>query len=716
MPQQQKNTRASKSWTGHFGTLVWRFATQSWLISAAFIAIPCVAQSSGIVYSTTVPYTGNRETSGYNIFPAPTVELLVTDASGNTYVVGAVTSNGLPATPGVVQPDYGGGTFNSGDIFGSPSPNVFLAKFDSNGKLFFLTYLGGATINVPYGLAVDKSGNIYLGVEAGFSYIQQGPSYVAKVSADGTALGWVTFLTGGPLLQMAMAPDGSLYCLTQDALAFTATLTKLSEGGESLATLTLPPGTQALAVGADGSVYIGGQSTFPAAKGDFLAKMNPSLSGFAWLTSIKGDPNLIQPATDGSLWASGTTTDASFPVTPGALQQQLSPPQGPTGFLVRVSADGSQMLAATYLPAPLASLALDDSGDVIFSAARVFQDDYFTVGFQATPGAQWPCQQPAPGISPNLSAMGFLGKIDPAAQHVLWGTWTGPSVPVGISTVDSNGNALAAGNVPGRGDITLTAMTTATGSNMLVESCIARSGSPNLSGSLAPGELFSIYGAGFGPQQGVSEQPSGNSIATELGGVQVLIEGAPAPLLYVLSAQINLVAPYFLDGRTAAHIKIVTPDISSNEVVLGVQPSAPEIFTTVAGDAIINQDGTVNDQAHPAHIGDTVSMFVSGVGQTMPAGLDGSVPQAAGRTPVLPILVQLNFTFANVTYAGNAPGLVSGVTQVNFQIPQMATFGAGPPYQALMVLTAGTASSGMIVPYEDNVTSGFPLPLYLWYE
>jgi uncharacterized protein (TIGR03437 family) len=78
--------------------------------------------------------------------------------------------------------------------------------------------------------------------------------------------------------------------------------------------------------------------------------------------------------------------------------------------------------------------------------------------------------------------------------------------------------------------------------------------------------------------------------------------------------------------------------------------------------------------------------------------------------------VQLNFTFANVTYAGNAPGLVSGVTQVNFQIPQMLNFGAGPPYQALMVLTVGTASSGMIIDYQDNVLSGFPLPLYLWYE
>jgi uncharacterized protein (TIGR03437 family) len=717
MPQQRRNRRVSKLWAGYFGTLVRRFATQYWLISTAFFPISCIAQPSGIVYSTTVSYTGNPAPSGSNIFfPAPTVEVLLADASGNTYMAGAVTSGGLPATPGVVQPNYDGGTFNSGDILGSPSPNVFLAKFDSGGKLLFLTYLGGTTINVPYGLAVDKAGNIYLGVEAGFSYIQQGPSYVAKISADGTALRWVTFLTGGALLQLTMAPDGSLYCLTQDALASTGTLTKLSEGGKAPATVSLPPGTQALAAGPDGSVYIGGQTTSPTGVNGFVAKMNPSLSGFAWHTSVQGDPNLIQLAPDGSLWASGTTTDASLPVTPGALQPQPSPAGEPTGFLVRISADGSQTLAATYLPAPLASLALDNSGNVIFSAVRAFEDDYFTQGFEATPGAQWPCQQPAPGTYPDLSPMGFLGKIDPAVQHLLWGTWTGPSVPVGIVTLDNNGNALAGGNVPGRGDITLTAMTPLPGDKGLVESCIAQSGSPNLSGPLAPGEVFSIYGAGFGPRQGVSAQPSGDSIGTELGGLQVLIEGTPAPLLYVSSSQINLVAPYFLNGRTAAHIKIVNADTSSNEVVLGVRPSSPEIFTTVAGDAVINQDGTVNDPDNPAHTGETVSMFVSGVGQTIPAGMDDSIPQAAGHPPVLPVLVQLNFTFANVTYAGDAPGLVSGVTQVNFQVPQMANYSPGPPYQALMVLTAGTASSGMIVNYEDNVTSGFPLPLYLWYE
>jgi uncharacterized protein (TIGR03437 family) len=710
MPQQQKNRRVSKLWTGYFGTLVRRFATLYCLITAALIAIPCVAQPSGIVYSTTVADTGTPTATGFNLFPNPTVELLVTDASGNTYLAGAVTSSGLPVTPGVVQTNYEGGICNLGGGYESPCPNVFLAKFDSSGKLVFLTYLGGATSNVPSGLVVDKSGNIYLGVQAA------GPSYIAKISNDGTDLSWVTFLTGGPLLQLAMAPDGPLYGLTglQSAYASAATLTKLSEGGESLATFSLPPGSQALALGADGSVYIGGQIMSGTGVNGFLAKMNSSLSGFAWFTSVQGDPNLLQLAPDSSLWASGTTTDANFPVTTGALQQQLSPSQQPTGFLVHVSADGAETLAATYLPAPLASLALDNSGNVIFSSIRAFEDDFFTQGFQATPGAQWPCQQSAPGTTPGIGPMGFFGKIDPAVQQLLWGTWTGPSVPLGIVTIDNNGNALVAGNVPGQQNITLTAMTPAPGDDTLVATCIAQSGAPNLSGPLAPGEIVSIFGAGFGPQPGVSAQPSGDNIGTELGGVQVLIEGTPAPLLYVSSSQINLVAPYFLQGRSAAHIKIVTAAASSNEVVLGVRPSAPEIFTTAAGNAVINQDGTVNSQDNPAHIGDTVSMFVSGVGQTTPAGVDGSIPQMAGGTPVLPIQVQLNFTFANVTYAGNAPGLVSGVAQVNFQIPQMANFGAGPPYQALMVLTAGTASSGMITNYEGNVES--ELSLNLWYQ
>ena len=112
--------------------------------------------------------------------------------------------------------------------------------------------------------------------------------------------------------------------------------------------------------------------------------------------------------------------------------------------------------------------------------------------------------------------------------------------------------------------------------------------------------------------------------------------------------------------------------------------------------AILNQDGTVNGPSNPTHIGDTVAMFVSGVGQTNPAGVDGEIPQAAGGTPLLPITVQLNFhsmPYADVTYAGNAPGLVSGAVQVNFQHTTNRICGRGRRIQVPVVLDVGGTSA-----------------------
>ena len=222
---------------------------------------------------------------------------------------------------------------------------------------------------------------------------------------------------------------------------------------------------------------------------------------------------------------------------------------------------------------------------------------------------------------------------------------------------------MAAGFGGGDG-VVVSALTTTPASPRLVESCIGQSGSPYATGFLAPGELASIYGAGLGPQQGVAAQAAGNAIGTELGGVQVLVENVPAPLLYVSSTQINLVAPYILDGRIAAHVKIVTAGATSNEVVLNVQAAAPEIFTLPGAGrafpnaAVINQDGTVNSSGHPAHAGDVLAMWVSGLGQTNPAGMDGAIAGAAGGTPLLPVTVQVstNMFAATVKYAGDAAG------------------------------------------------------------
>jgi hypothetical protein len=59
-----------------------------------------------------------------------------------------------------------------------------------------------------------------------------------------------------------------------------------------------------------------------------------------------------------------------------------------------------------------------------------------------------------------------------------------------------------------------------------------------------------------------------------------------------------------------------------------------------------------------------------------------------------------------VLYAGNAPGLVSGVTQINFQMPDLAppVFSnppvIGPPYAAGVTMTV----------------SGSTMSAYVWFE
>jgi uncharacterized protein (TIGR03437 family) len=266
---------------------------------------------------------------------------------------------------------------------------------------------------------------------------------------------------------------------------------------------------------------------------------------------------------------------------------------------------------------------------------------------------------------------------------------------------EQNGNAVAAGT-DAQGDIILSALTTIPGPPRLVDTCVLPSAYPALPGPLAPGEIISIYGAGFGPQQGVTAQPAGNLLGTDLAGVQVLIGNQPAPLLYVSSQQINLVTPYALSGLSAAPVRIVTPSGASNTVVLNVQPAAPEIFVNPSNAfettaAIINPDGTLNSPDHPAHAGDTVAMFVSGLGQTNPAGVDGMIPEGPGGTPLLPITVQLQSApvspDATITYAGYAPGFVSGAVQVNFQVPNFSATGMGPPYAVPILLFAAQSSS-----------------------
>ena len=202
-----------------------------------------------------------------------------------------------------------------------------------------------------------------------------------------------------------------------------------------------------------------------------------------------------------------------------------------------------------------------------------------------------------------------------------------------------------------------------------------------LRGPIAPGEIITIRGLGVGPPTvGVQLDSQGRVLATANPNAQVLINGVTAPIVYGSIGQWNVVVPYEVDGAKSAAIQVSVGGVASNVWTVPVAPSAPAFFTAsgtgVGAAAVLNQDGTINSSTNPAPRGTVVSLFLTGGGQTLPAGVTGSVTGASGARPLLPVSIQVVDRNLTLQYAGEAPGLVSGVMQVNAILPSDLPFGA----------------------------------------
>jgi uncharacterized protein (TIGR03437 family) len=101
--------------------------------------------------------------------------------------------------------------------------------------------------------------------------------------------------------------------------------------------------------------------------------------------------------------------------------------------------------------------------------------------------------------------------------------------------------------------------------------------------------------------------------------------------------------------------------------------------------AVINADSTLNSVMNPAPQGSTITIYATGAGQTNPSGVDGLASSDDTIAPLLAVSVTVGGQAAQVQYAGSAPGLVSGVVQVNATIPQGIISGAQVP----VILTIG---------------------------
>ncbi len=220
---------------------------------------------------------------------------------------------------------------------------------------------------------------------------------------------------------------------------------------------------------------------------------------------------------------------------------------------------------------------------------------------------------------------------------------------------------------------------------------------------ISPGEIVVIGGTNLGPATPAYETLDSNgNMSTLAAGVQVLFSGIPAPLIYVSSSQINAVVPYEIAGVLTPSVSVKYQGRVSNAYAVGSAPTAPALFTLNASGtgpaAILNQDNTVNAPTNPASKGSYIVLYVTGEGLTSPSGVTGKVTTVAATppltpTPILPVTVIIDAQLVPTAFIGEAPSLVSGVLQINVQIPLNVRSGNLP-----IVVSVGGRNS------QDNVS------------
>jgi len=204
-------------------------------------------------------------------------------------------------------------------------------------------------------------------------------------------------------------------------------------------------------------------------------------------------------------------------------------------------------------------------------------------------------------------------------------------------------------------------------------------------GPVAPGEIVALFGTAIGPPTPASLTLTNPVlVANALQGVHVLFDGVPAPVLFASAGQVNVVVPYAVAGQSSTLVQLEYLGALSPPISLPVAAAALGIFTLDSSGsgpgAILNAaDDTVNSAANPVAPGDWVSIFATGAGATTPPGVDGLLPTGPSYTANAAVTVTIGGINCPLNYKGAAPGLVSGVLQINAQVPAGVTPGPSVP-------------------------------------
>ncbi len=391
---------------------------------------------------------------------------------------------------------------------------------------------------------------------------------------------------------------------------------------------------------------------------------------------------------------------------------------GSTPAVVSVSVDGSRLSPGTYQGRVIVSSTFASGSPI--SIPVTFKVDAGTVTAPATPLVFTIAQGSTAASTQNVSVTGTAGLTFSTAATST-GNWLSVAPPSGTvpATVQVTANAGTLAVNSYTGSVTITPATGA-GSPITIPVTLnvvqatakpiiqsVQNAASYFAASLSPGENVVLFGTGLGPDPAVKGVLASNgTVATTLSDTQVFFDGIPAPIIYVWGPQTSVMVPYEIAGRATTSVRVVYKGVQSDPVTYNVSAVAPGIYTQnfqgSGPGVILNPDGrTLNGPNAPAGKGSVISLYMTGEGITNPPSATGALIPSDGtglKHPQASYTATVGGIPATVIYAGSAPGIVAGISQVNVQIPANAPSGAVP-----IVLSYGVPG-GTVLSTRSDVT------------
>jgi uncharacterized protein (TIGR03437 family) len=388
------------------------------------------------------------------------------------------------------------------------------------------------------------------------------------------------------------------------------------------AVMTVAVNTSGLAAGVySGSVELTGVS------GSLFGSVNVTLILATGLTGALAEPTGVRPA---GVPISAACTPTALVLTETGIPGNFSVPAG--------------------WPANLVATMTDDCGNAIAGGA-------VTANF-------------SDGDPP-------LPLIDQGSRGQYVATWQ-PSNAASNMTILLKGTA---GTLTPATSL-LSGLVTLNQAPILSQNGIVNNLNPLAGGALAPGTVAAAYGSGLTTSaNGVS--PGVTPLPTEFLNTQLVIAGHVAPLYYLSNQQLNVQIPAELAALQQYPAVGVVNGALTLPVMIAVVPVTPGVAANQDGSAIAqHSDFTLVDSSSPAHPGESLVIYLVGMGATNPAVPSGAVApglnlgDTLAQATVQPVVMVNNQT-APIQFAGLTPGGV-GLYQINFVVPTSATAGSLP--------------------------------------